>query len=121
MPALTRRTRVILALVAFAAALAAWQGLAAAAITTTSATLDDVTSTSSPPGGVIPAQVKAKVDAPSTWRATAVQFGSQSPICVDHDNVGAGLVTRTRDFSVTAPGTPGEYDVRFTPNESDNC
>ncbi len=71
----------------------------------------------------MPAEVTGKVDP----RQLLAGHGgpvrvARAPICVaPHDNVGAGLVTRTRDFSVTAPGTPGEYDVRFTPNESDNC
>ena len=60
MPPLARRTRVILALAALVAALAAWQGVAMGATTVTGATLEgagvgDVTSTSSPGGSVLPA------------------------------------------------------------------
>ena len=122
MPSLPRWTRVIIALVVFAAALAAWQGAALGAITNTGATIEGVASApDAPAGSVLPAQVTATVSTPSTWRATNVQFGSQAPLCADHSDQGAGTGTKTKNFNVTAPGTPGDYDVTFTPNEADDC
>lgn len=112
----------ILAFVALVAALAAWQGLAAGAITATNATIEGVSSTSAPPGSVLPASVTADVTSPSTWRATRLDFDAPSAaqsICFDNGNEGPG--THTKSTNVTAPGTPAQYDVAFTPNEADNC
>ncbi|HEY7632899.1 MAG TPA: VWA domain-containing protein [Thermoleophilaceae bacterium] len=78
-----------------------------------------MTSTSSPPGSVMNATVTASVSN-ATWRATAVQFGSQTSDCVDHANQGSGT-NRHVSFKVTAPGGPGNYDVAFKPNEGDSC
>ena len=91
-------------------ALVACPAAATAAITTEAATIDGVASTSAPPGSVMNASVTADVDGGSTWRATSVQFGSESPVCVDHDNEGSGS-NRRASFKVTAPGDPGSYDV----------
>jgi uncharacterized repeat protein (TIGR01451 family) len=55
-----------------------------------------------------------------TWSATSVQFGTQDATCVDHDNQGTGD-GKQATFRVTAPGDPGDYDVRFTPNTSSSC
>ena len=65
------------------------------------------------------ASVTANVSPGTTWRATDVAFGSQRPDCVDHGDQGSG--TGTASFRVTAPGTPGSYDVGFTPNEANDC
>jgi uncharacterized repeat protein (TIGR01451 family) len=111
--------RVQTALVACAAALAAWPGAAGAAITPTAATIDGVTSTSAPPGSVMKATVTADVSG-AAWSATKVQFGSQPTHCINHDNENPGN-DRRASFSVTAPGDPGPYDVDFTPNTSSSC
>jgi uncharacterized repeat protein (TIGR01451 family) len=109
-----------LAAVACAAALAAWPGAAGAAITPTAATLDHVTSTTAPPGSVMDATVTANVSFFTTWSATRVRFGTEPAACIDHPNQYAGHGRRA-SFDVTAPGTPGDYDVDFTPNTSYNC
>jgi hypothetical protein len=115
MPSLARRTRVILGLVVLLAALAAWQGAAVAAWNATGATIEGKASTTSPPGGVLKAKVTATGSGP--WDATSVAFGSLRPDCVNHGDGGAS----SKEFNITAPGPPGEYDVGFRPNEADNC
>jgi uncharacterized repeat protein (TIGR01451 family) len=110
----------IAGLVMLIGALAAWPGEAGAAITDTAATIDGVTSTPAPPGSVINASVTADVSLGTTWRATGVQFGSRAPACVDHGDQGVGNERRAT-FKVTAPGPPGNYDVRFQPNTLSNC
>ena len=109
-----------IATAACAAALAAWPGAAGAAITPSAATLDGVTSTSAPPGSVMRATVTANVSLFTTWSATRVGFGTEPAACIDHPNQYAGHGRRA-SFDVTAPGTPGSYDVDFTPNTSYNC
>jgi uncharacterized repeat protein (TIGR01451 family) len=55
-----------------------------------------------------------------TWSATSVQFGTQDATCVDHNNESTGD-GRKATFRVTAPGDPGDYNVRFTPDTSSSC
>jgi uncharacterized repeat protein (TIGR01451 family) len=120
MPSPARRTRVILGLVAFAAALAAWQG-AALGIDVTSAKLDvtsngdtaPATSVSSPAGGVIRADLSTKNGG---WRSTRYT--------IRPDSGGAGT-SECRDdggdFNITAPAAPGKYDIDFTVYEGSDC
>jgi hypothetical protein len=110
---------VILALAAALLVVALPPAAATAAITATSARLDGVTGTSAPPGSVIPAKVTANVSS-ATGRATDVAFGSARGTCADHGKSGSGTGV-TESFDVTAPGSPGDYDVDFTPNEADAC
>ncbi len=133
MPSRPRRIRVVLALAAFVAALAAWQGAAMGALTATNASLnvssngdtDSVTSVSSPPGGVFRAFVVANVTSPDTWSATRYELKSDPPgtatsTCVDHDpHRQEGI--RQALFNVTAPGTAGAYDAGFLPNGAKGC
>ena len=70
MPALARRTRVILALAVAVATFVAWQGLAAAALTVTNATLNGKASTSGPPGAVFDARVTATLTEGTNWEGT---------------------------------------------------
>jgi uncharacterized repeat protein (TIGR01451 family) len=113
---------VVLAMVAFVAALAAWQGAAAGVIALVPPpTIDGVTSTTSPPGGVMEAKVSGFVVPPTEfWRATRVTFGSEAQ-CVNHNDIAAGPGLRTATFNLTAPGTPGSYDVGFTSSERNDC
>ena len=116
-----RRAWGILAVAGLIAALGAAPGTAAGAITPTSATIDGkATSSSGPPGSLMNASVTANVSTGTTWRATSVAFGAQQPDCIDHGNQGSGD-GKTASFKVTAPGTPGDYDVGFTPNDAANC
>ena len=112
------RARALIALIAFAAAIAAWQGAASAALTVTGATLDGVSSTSTPPGGVLQAEVTGKVTSPSTWRGTRQRIGGDSA-CVNTPDRGSG--SQSVDFNVTAPGTPGAYDAGFTAAGANDC
>jgi uncharacterized repeat protein (TIGR01451 family) len=102
-----------------AMALAAWPSVAAGAITVTGATIDGVTSTSAPPGSVLNATVTANVSG-DDWRATRVQFGSQPAACIGHDDEAPGN-GRHASFKVTAPGTPGNYNVSFQASASSSC
>jgi uncharacterized repeat protein (TIGR01451 family) len=120
MPPLARRTRVILALAALVAALAAWQG-AALGISIDSAKLDvtsngdtnPATSVSSPAGGVI----RADLDTSSgSWQSTRYDIKSDPPstgTSTCHNGGG--------DFDLTAPAAPGTYDVEFQVFEKSNC
>ncbi len=112
MPSLARRTRVLLVLAAFGAALAAWQGAAAASLTVTGATLDgsDTTSTSSPPGRRAPRHGHRQAATARDWRATQYEFGSRRLLCANTDD-GDSDGTSSRDFNVTAPGAPGDYEM----------
>ncbi len=132
MPALARRTRVVLALAAFVAALAAWQGVAAGA-EVTGATLEgagvgDVTSTSSPGGSVLPATATVKLAFAESWNRTQVNFRNVASDvvttrCVNTDNYFGemGGSTPTVSFNVTAPGPPGDYHVTFFAHSGSDC
>lgn len=113
------RFRVPVVLAGVAVALAVSPAVAAAAITTTGASIDGVASTSAPPGSVLDATVTANVIG-ADWRATKVRFGSQAAVCIDHGNQAPGL-GRKASFQVTAPGTPGNYDVAFQPSDATDC
>ena len=116
----SRRVRSILVLAVFLAALGGMPGTARGAITNTrNPTIDGVTSTSAPPGSVMKAALTADVTT-NDWSATQVQFGSQTPECINHGNQAPGAARRA-NFDVTAPANPGSYSVRFTPNENGDC
>ena len=69
MRATAPRVRGAIFLVALLAALAAGQAAASAAVQVTGATLEGASSVSTPPGGVMEAEVTAKITANSTWAA----------------------------------------------------
>ncbi len=118
-PRSLRRIQVaVLAAVASVAALAAGPGAAGAAIKPSAATIDGVTSASAPPGSVMGATVTAAVV--GNWSATRVRFGAEPSDCINHSDLGTGSARRA-SFDVTAPGTPGSYDVDFTPHDSSTC
>ena len=114
-----RWVRGAIVVVALVAAFAAGQGAASAVVEVTGATLEGASSVSTPPGGVMQAEVTAKVTPGATWRATRSRIGTDAS-CVDHGDVSASG-THTRTFNVTAPGTPGDYDAGFTASETGNC
>jgi uncharacterized repeat protein (TIGR01451 family) len=120
MPRPPRRTRVVLAMVVFVAALAAWQGAAVGLVTVTGATIDGVTSTSAPPGSVLRADVTADVSQ-GKWRGTTHSFapgpGAQCVNTADKDP-GTG---RTVNFNVTAPGVPRDYNANFAGSHENDC
>ena len=119
MRATALRVRGAILLVALLAALAAGQGAASAAVQVTGATLEGASSVSTPPGGVMEAEVTAKITANSTWAATRARIGADAT-CVNHGDV-SGSGTRTRTFNVTAPGTPGDHDAGFTASTTNDC
>ena len=119
-----RRLTRWVALVAFAAAVLAAQGVAAGALSGVSASLatqsggTGAQSVSTPPGGVLSARVIANATGSSKWRATSWQIGPNGD-CADHsDQSGSG---KSATFNVTAPGTPGDYGATFTPRGDNNC
>ena len=116
------RVRLLAALAVCAAALVASPAAALAATTVTSATIDGVQSTSAPPGSVLPVSVTGQVSLGGNWRSTdvsGVSVGTSGSDCSDHSDFGSG--THTATFNATAPGTPDNYDVGFTPNASNGC
>ncbi len=54
------------------------------------------------------------------WRCTEYRIEGYSTVEVDHGNHN-GDGTYTDTISITAPPTPGVYDVRFEAYEDDNC
>ena len=65
-----RWVRGAIVVVALVAAFAAGQGAASAVVEVTGATLEGASSVSTPPGGVMQAEVTAKVTPGATWRGT---------------------------------------------------
>jgi uncharacterized repeat protein (TIGR01451 family) len=115
---------VVLALAAFVAALAAWQGAAMGVILIQDATIDGATSTSAPPGSVLRTEVTGVVAGGDTWRGTAYDLTTDTPVfppdhCVNTGDKGAGL--QTVSFNLTAPGAPGEYNAPFWGSVDDDC
>ncbi len=113
-----RRAWGILAVGGVLAALFALPGAAAASLTISSATIDGVTSTSAPPGSVLKATATGDATGGDRWRGTQYRFDDNSPQCVDTGNSPGN---KTVDLDVTAPGTPGSYDVGFTARGQDDC
>jgi uncharacterized repeat protein (TIGR01451 family) len=114
--------RIALAIAVVAGALTLLPAGALAATTISRATIDGVASTSAPSGSVLPASVTGTVGTGS-WRATEVNgvtIGTGNSTCQDHGNHNT-IGTSTENFNVTAPGTPGNYNVGFTPSDADNC
>ena len=67
-----------------------------AAVQVTGATLEGASSVSTPPGGVMEAEVTAKLTPGSTWSATRTRIGTDVN-CVDHGDVSqSGTQTRNR-------------------------
>ena len=102
-----RRLTRWIALVAFAAAVLATQGVAAGALSGVSASLatqsggTGAQSVSTPPGGVLSARVIANATGSSKWRATSWQIAPNGA-CADHsDQSGSG---KSATFNVTTRG-----------------
>jgi hypothetical protein len=76
-------------------------------------------SVSTPPGGVMEAEVTAKITANSPWNSTRARIGPDAT-CVNHGGA-SGSNKHTRAFNVTAPGAPGEYDAGFTASTDSGC
>ncbi len=100
--------------------LAVGPGAASAALTVTGATIDGATSVSSPPGGVMSARVTTRITPPTlVWTSTRQRIGTSTRCVNTGDRFGLG--TRTARFDLTAPGTPGEYDVGVAAASRPNC
>jgi uncharacterized repeat protein (TIGR01451 family) len=116
------RPHLLAALAISLVALAVSPAGALAATNITNATIDGVANTSAPGGSVLGATVTANVTS-GTWRATRVNgatIGTGNDNCSNHSDQSTGL-NRNVSFNITAPGTPDNYNVGFTPNDANDC
>lgn len=99
-------------------------GGAHAAKRITSASLNGVSSVTVAPGASISATVNVQIYSvfltSNRWRCTSWRIGSGAYTTVDTKNVnGAGTYSET--FGITAPSTPGTYDVTFIVYSDESC
>ena len=94
-----------------------------AARTINSATLNGSGSVTVGPTATITASINVTTSGSGTsndWNSTRYQISGQSVVCVNHTNhTSSG--TFTENFTITAPGSPGTYDVSFIAYQNDTC
>lgn len=98
----------------------AWVGAADAALNVESALVNGAATATVTPGATVSVyiQVTGSGIAPG-WRATQWNFDGGSNACVNHDDFSTG--THDVTFDITAPETPGTYDLNLTARQFDGC